>query len=242
MINKLQIGTSRLENLNEVSLKVFLDKSWLHLGDSKNESSLKENLFFYLKNYGFKYVLKRISGNLFRRKNKKNIPLIPVEELYKKTNFQEFFWNKSDSLPLEDNSIDFIFSEHFFEHLFFDEAAALFKECYRVLKPNGVIRVVVPDADLRVYESPEPIGFPSKKLSYTHPDKHKTRWSVYLLSEVLNIVGFKCVPLRYCDKSGKYNITSIGNEKLYLGSYEKELLLKMDYVQRIDSLIVDGIK
>lgn len=48
-------------------------------------------------------------------------------------------------LPYKDNSVDFIYSEHFIEHLSADEAKSFFKECYRVLKPGGVIRTATID-------------------------------------------------------------------------------------------------
>jgi len=48
-------------------------------------------------------------------------------------------------LLFEDNSVDFIYNEHFIEHLSADEAKSFFKECHRVLKPGGVLRIATPD-------------------------------------------------------------------------------------------------
>src|SRR3989339_897550 len=48
-------------------------------------------------------------------------------------------------IPLKDSSVDFIYTSHFFEHLYRYEVFALLKECYRVLKPSGKIRIVIPD-------------------------------------------------------------------------------------------------
>lgn len=50
-------------------------------------------------------------------------------------------------LPYAENTIDYIYSEHFIEHLTYDEARRLMNECYRVLKPCGVIRIATPDLD-----------------------------------------------------------------------------------------------
>ncbi len=58
------------------------------------------------------------------------------------------------SLPFPDNSVKGIFVEHFFEHLdYHDEVPDFLRECYRVLEPNGVLRIIVPDggAYLRAY-------------------------------------------------------------------------------------------
>lgn len=57
-------------------------------------------------------------------------------------------------LPFPDNSVKGIFVEHFFEHLdYHDEVPDFLRECHRVLGPNGVIRIIVPDggAYLRAY-------------------------------------------------------------------------------------------
>lgn len=48
-------------------------------------------------------------------------------------------------LPLSDETVDFIYSSHFIEHLSCTDAIKLLKECYRVLKRGGWIRIIVPD-------------------------------------------------------------------------------------------------
>jgi predicted SAM-dependent methyltransferase len=48
-------------------------------------------------------------------------------------------------LPYDDRTILHIYASHLLEHLYYDEATNLLRECRRVLKPGGVIRVVVPD-------------------------------------------------------------------------------------------------
>lgn len=52
-----------------------------------------------------------------------------------------------NQLPYADNSVDFIFSEHFIEHIAVDDAVKFFKECFRVLKLGGVMRVGTPSLD-----------------------------------------------------------------------------------------------
>lgn len=48
-------------------------------------------------------------------------------------------------LGICDNAFEGIFSEHTFEHLTYAEAGRLMRECHRILKPGGVLRVAVPD-------------------------------------------------------------------------------------------------
>jgi predicted SAM-dependent methyltransferase len=58
--------------------------------------------------------------------------------------------NLSHSIPLPNNSVDFIFTSHFLEHLYLSEAKNLLNECFRVLKIGGVIRISVPDLEYAV--------------------------------------------------------------------------------------------
>lgn len=49
--------------------------------------------------------------------------------------------------PYEDESVDFIFSEHFIEHLNSVEGEFFFKECHRMLKSGGVVRTATFNID-----------------------------------------------------------------------------------------------
>ena len=55
-------------------------------------------------------------------------------------------------LPFDDNSLDAIYASHFLEHLYLTEAQKLLCDCYRILRPGGVIRMVVPDLRVIVLE------------------------------------------------------------------------------------------
>lgn len=48
-------------------------------------------------------------------------------------------------LPFKDNSVSFIYHAHFIEHFSLQENLKIFKECYRILKKNGVLRILFPD-------------------------------------------------------------------------------------------------
>lgn len=48
-------------------------------------------------------------------------------------------------LPFDSESADFIYSEHFIEHIDREDAESLVSECFRVLKPGGVARFSCPD-------------------------------------------------------------------------------------------------
>lgn len=50
-------------------------------------------------------------------------------------------------LPFDDDTIDYIYNEHFIEHLDYEEGQGILKEFYRVLKKDGILRVATPDLD-----------------------------------------------------------------------------------------------
>jgi len=52
------------------------------------------------------------------------------------------------SLPLADNSAKAIYTEHFFEHLdYITEVPYFLEHCYRSLQKDGILRIIVPDAE-----------------------------------------------------------------------------------------------
>lgn len=55
--------------------------------------------------------------------------------------------NLLKGLPFEDKYADFIYNSNFLEHLTEDQAVFFIKECYRVLKLEGILRIVVPDLE-----------------------------------------------------------------------------------------------
>ncbi|MEI9913710.1 MAG: methyltransferase domain-containing protein [Candidatus Saccharibacteria bacterium] len=54
-------------------------------------------------------------------------------------------WDLRNPLPFADNSVDFVFNEHFFEHLTIEESEPIMADLMRVLKPGGIMRVAMPD-------------------------------------------------------------------------------------------------
>ena len=50
-------------------------------------------------------------------------------------------------MPFSDNSVDLIYSEHFIEHLKIEQGVKIFAEFFRLLKPEGMVRIATPDLD-----------------------------------------------------------------------------------------------
>jgi predicted SAM-dependent methyltransferase len=55
--------------------------------------------------------------------------------------------NLLEKLPFADNSIDVVYSSHFLEHFSKTEGERILAECFRILRPNGILRIVVPDLE-----------------------------------------------------------------------------------------------
>lgn len=63
-------------------------------------------------------------------------------------------WDLRNPLPFDNDSVDFIFNEHFFEHLEVEEAKSVIPDLMRVLKPGGVLRIAMPDLEdsIKMYQ------------------------------------------------------------------------------------------
>ncbi|MDO8886365.1 methyltransferase domain-containing protein [Candidatus Oleimmundimicrobium sp.] len=55
--------------------------------------------------------------------------------------------NILNGLPYSDNSFDVVYSGHFLEHLTKEQTDFVLKEIFRILKKEGIIRIVVPDLE-----------------------------------------------------------------------------------------------
>ena len=120
--------------------------------------------------------------------------------------------------PIPDASFDYVYSEHLSEHLTYCQAMNMLKECYRVLKPNGVLRIATPNLQFLVdlYLHPEKginkeyiefnagrSGLPSLPVytvNYFHTTwGHQIIYDPETLIRFLEEVGFKGV--RQCEMS-----------------------------------------
>ena len=54
-------------------------------------------------------------------------------------------WDLRKGIPFNDNTFDVVYHSHLLEHIDEENAPVFLKECFRVLKPNGIIRIAVPD-------------------------------------------------------------------------------------------------
>lgn len=98
---------------------------------------------------------------------------------------------------------DGVFTEHTLEHITHAEGFRLLKELYRVLKPNGILRIILPDIKKAVefYVERSKNEYFVKNFDtgaeaiweITQNYNHKSVWDAELMMLVLNKVGFRNV-------------------------------------------------
>jgi len=60
----------------------------------------------------------------------------------------DIYRNLAKGIPFPDGTVQNIYSSHFFEHLTYNQAQLLLRECLRVLRPGGRFSICVPNAKL----------------------------------------------------------------------------------------------
>jgi predicted SAM-dependent methyltransferase len=127
-------------------------------------------------------------------------------EILKNNNF--LYHDLSLSFPINKESVDFIYSSHFFEHIFPDDAQFLLRSCYEALKPKGIIRISVPDLEYAISlyhqgkkkEMLDNFFFVAGKGSYLA--RHKYMYDFDMIKKILDQLGFINVK-RYKYQEGK---------------------------------------
>jgi predicted SAM-dependent methyltransferase len=66
------------------------------------------------------------------------------------------YLDATQPLPFADNSFAFIYTEHMIEHIGYHAAQDFVRECYRILRPGGVLRISTPNlaALVSMYAAP----------------------------------------------------------------------------------------
>lgn len=121
-------------------------------------------------------------------------------------NFQrqtDYLLDVRAGLPFPDCSMEFIYSCHMLEHLHVTEAIRLLKECHRVLKAEGYMRLTLPDFEFvfRILGGDEESSFPrhfrskhGQAINFLFCDgQHKYGFSKEVVEELALELGFSRV-------------------------------------------------
>jgi SAM-dependent methyltransferase len=86
-----------------------------------------------------------LSNHVYLRKTLRAIGVLGKNSPGAQWNVRPLVHDLTKRLPFEDNTVSVIYGAHVLEHLYLADAQRLLGECKRVLRPGGVIRLVVPD-------------------------------------------------------------------------------------------------
>jgi predicted SAM-dependent methyltransferase len=88
-------------------------------------------------------------------------------------------WDITQGIPIQDNSLLGVYTEHCIEHISYGDVCELLEEIKRILKPEGTLRIIVPDAELYLDlymkgRSGEKVKFPYGTPAYKSLNTEKT--------------------------------------------------------------------
>lgn len=141
-------------------MKIFFHKIYVDFKKHLAISKLKKFKKPYMLNLGCGSV--KFSGWV-------NIDTNPICDVV------DLVWDLSLGIPVDDSSCQFIYCEHFLEHLTVEQGVSFLKECYRALTPEGVLRIAMPSLDYLIDK-------------YSHDDWRNQDW--------LNLPEFQFIKTR----------------------------------------------
>lgn len=169
--------------------------------------------------------------------------VIPPTEFANGITFADFF----RPLPWSDNTADAVYLGEVMEHFTRDDGERLLKECLRVLRPGGVIRIRVPDNArfwqnyLNEYDAAK--AKPRSEWTTAH-----TRWIEMFFGDI-------CVrPVRRFHSMGHFHkwmfdevslvllLEKLGFHEVARRAYHDSRIADIRSVEARDDLIVEGIK
>lgn len=140
---------------------------------------------------------------------------------------------REDSIPYEDNTVDAIYCSHVIEHIENIHIEKLFRECFRVLKKGGIIRITCPDSEFLYNVSKTSNDYWVWRDSWFkseqyYDQKYKPRTIDYLVREVATPML-----LHYKNSINTKDYTEAYEELSMTDFFEyltKELVFREDYV------------
>ena len=165
---------------------------------------------------------------------------------YAPSNMLVVHFDARKQIPLESSSTDFIFCEHMIEHIPAASGINLLKECHRILKNGGVLRLSTPEitkiCGLLTDESNfsrEYIEWSTKEFLHTEKSRaeyvvsnffrdwgHELLYSKKLLVEIIDEIGFKEIKECKVRESDYFDLQNLENDgRMPKGFLEFESLI-----------------
>jgi len=154
------------------------------------------------------------------------------------SNKADLKWNMLNPLPYKHDSIDFIYNEHFIEHLTVEEGLGVIKNFHKILKQGGALRIATIDLDYIVHK----YNFFWKNQDWIKT--HKYQW-IKTKAEMMNICfhewGHKYL---YNEEELKRRLEEAGFKKIKSVKFNKSGFeeLKNRETRKDSKLILEAIK
>ncbi len=144
------------------------------------------------------------------------------------------------------NSIDIVMGEHVWEHLSPADSATTARIIYKFLKPNGRLRIAVPDG---LHPDPKYIkrvDIETNPERIHLPEAHKVLYTYKTITSLFESIGFKVNLLEYYDEKGEFHATNWdpADGKIYRSKrfkFERKDVSILG-MPNYTSLIVDAVK
>jgi predicted SAM-dependent methyltransferase len=145
--------------------------------------------------------------------------------------------------PFEDETFDYVYSEHLIEHLPYEAGVSMLEECRRILKPGGRIRIATPAMEQIVgLQSASPGGIEERYARWLtesyFPNAAEDRWATYAINQafrgwghqflydrktlaaVLEKVGFRAFRPRPFGQSDDVNLIGVEGHGIEAGNQQ----------------------
>jgi predicted SAM-dependent methyltransferase len=189
------------------------------------------------------FVCLHVGANNVRLDGCLNTDIMPVAPLY---------LDASKHLPIKDNTVDYVYGEHFIEYLPRQAAIGFFQESFRILKPDGMLRVSTPDieAHAKAYlhepELARLLNERNRERGYQHTnypvdilnktyfeDDNVSEYDAESLRQMLESVGFR--NLTRCKIGESTHAALCGIERHDLGSVADQFTYVVEAAKPVQS-------
>jgi len=178
------------------------------------------------------------------RKIKKKIYLGSATSGHK--NYEEFekknktilviHYNLLFGIPFENNSIPNIYTSHFLEHLTLEDGKKMLRECFRIMKKDGMLRICIPLIEDEIKDMENAIK------EYKKGDSTLIQKYVTIQPENVGPKNFGLHKKLYGFEELKKILEDIGFKNVIKAKFKKGRLPLVEKLERRDGLIVEAKK
>ena len=97
-----------------------------------------------------------------------------------------------NKIPFQNDTVDEIYTSHMLEHFYYREMVDVLKECLRILKPGGRIRIAVPDASIYISGY-----FNANEFNVSHYCRYQPGYHKNSRIDIINYIAFVNMYHRY---------------------------------------------